>query len=300
MSIHRKVCAVAAAVLLLLVGPVRAVDLGELAEQGDVSAVMAALDGGTPVDQVEGGVTALYVASERGDVELATLLIGRGADVNLSVRLQRTPLYGAIKSGQAAIVELLLEKGADPNKEAKRQTPLHLAADGGCLQCVIALVDAGAEVNALLETGAPPIHFAKRGGHADIVGYLLEHGAGPEPSAPISPLLASADVGSGEQIFSKACVTCHIATPAAEDSKRPNLWGIVGRTKASESDVEYSPALQSVGGTWTYEDLNAFLEHPMLVMPGTAMSFVGLSGETERANLIAYLRTLSDAPVALP
>ncbi|RYG87753.1 MAG: c-type cytochrome [Alphaproteobacteria bacterium] len=301
MSTRRGCCAmVGAMALLLFAGSAAAVDLGDLAKQGDLAAVTMALEEGTPVDQLEGGVTALYVASEQGNVELAKLLIDRGADVNLTVKLQRTPLYAAVKAGQPAIVELLLGKGADPNKLAKRQTPLHVAAESGCLQCVVALVDAGAKVNALLETGAPPIHFAKRGGHEDIVSYLLEHGAGPEPIAPISPLLASAEVSLGKQIFKKTCVTCHIATSAAEDSRRPNLWSVVGRLKASESDVQYSSALKSAGGTWSYEDLNAFIAHPALTVPGTDMSIAGLPGENERANLIGYLRTLSESPVPLP
>lgn len=286
--------------LVLISSSALASSIVEMVKIGDIAAVTAALDEGAAVDQTEGGITALYVASESGNVELAKLLIDRGADVNQTVKLQQTPLYAAVKKGHAAMVELLLSSGADPNKRAKRQTPLHVASDSGCLQCATYLVGAGAEVNALLETGAPPIHFAVRNGHRDIVDYLLRQGAGPTPSAPISHLLASADTELGRQTFDKACVSCHIATPAAEDSRRPNLWGIVGRKKASESDVEYSSVLRSAGGTWTYEELSTFISHPALSLPGTDMSFAGVSDDRERANLIAYLRTLSDDPAPLP
>jgi len=297
---HAWVMGVAASALLLLALSARASELTDLVKKGDVASVTSALDSGAAVDELYGGVTALYFVSESGNVEIAKLLIDHGADVDLTVKLQRTPLYGAIKAGHSDIVTLLLDSGADPNKVTKLQTPLHLAAEGGCLQCVIALVEAGAEVNALLKNGSPPIHLAKRSGHEDIVAYLLEHGAGPPDSAPISPLLAAADTETGKQTFEKACVACHIATSDAETSKRPNLWGIVGRPKASESDVAYSAVLKALGGTWTFEELNAFLAHPPLTLPGTEMNFAGLPDEAERASLIAYLRTLSDAPVPLP
>ncbi|MEO6013231.1 MAG: ankyrin repeat domain-containing protein [Devosia sp.] len=287
-------------VLLFLSWPVAANELGELAKTGDVEGVASLLDAGTAVDELDGGVSGLYIASERGHLELAQLLIRRGADVNLTVKLQRTPLYGAVKAGHSAVVKLLLDSGADPNKQAKLQTPLHVAAENGCLQCVVDLVASGAEVNALISNGSPPIHFAKRNGHEDIVAYLLDHGAGPPPSAPISPLLASADPAAGKQAFDRICVSCHIATANEEMSKRPNLWGIVGRPKASESDVDYSLVLKSAGGDWTFEDLNAFISHPALTLPGTTMTFAGVAEERQRADLIAYLSTLRDTPIALP
>ena len=288
--------------LMFFLGMAQAAELVDLAKKGDVAALTAALNEGTPVDQLEAGVTALYVASESGNVDLVRLLIERGADVDLTVRLQRTPLYGAVKAGYSPVVRLLLDAGADPNKRAKQQTPLHVAADSGCLQCVIDLVEAGAEVNALLDTGVPPIHYAVRNGHEDIAAYLREHGAGPEPSRPISPLLASADIGAGKQTFDRICVQCHLATPDAGDSKtdRVNLWGILGRPKGSQANALYSSALMSAGGTWTYEELNGFISHPALTLPGTEMGFAGLPDEEDRADLIAYLRTLSDAPVELP
>jgi cytochrome c len=285
---------------LALGWPAQASELVDLAKIGDIAGVSSVLDGGTAVDELAGGVSALYVACEQGNLELARLLISRGADVNLLVRLQRTPLYGAIKGAYADIVELLLDSGADPNKLTKLQTPLHIAAQDGCLPCVIELVEAGAEVNALTSSGNPAIHFAKREGHEETASYLLDHGAGAPTIAPISPLLASAEAESGKQVFEKMCVKCHIATSEPETSKRPNLWGIVGRPKAAEGDVDYSSLLKNAGGTWTFEELNTFVAHPTVILPGTTMEFVGLQGEKERADLIEYLRTLSDAPVPLP
>ncbi|WP_024927360.1 MULTISPECIES: ankyrin repeat domain-containing protein [unclassified Mesorhizobium] len=285
-------------VLWLFALPAHASNLGDLVRKGDVAAVASALDKGAAIDEVD-GVTALYIACEAGHVELTKLLINRGADVNLPVSWQRTPLYAANKGGYAQIVKLLLDNGANPNQVAKAQTPLHVAAENGCLQCVIYLVDAGAEVNALTSNGSPPIHLAKLRGHDDVVAYLDSHGARRPAIAPISARLASANAESGKEVFGKTCGACHLVVPGVKNPK-PNLWGIVGRRKASQSDVEYSSSLKDAGGDWTFEELNLFIANPALALPGTDMLFPGLQDEKQRADVIAYLRTLSETPWPLP
>ncbi len=285
--------------LWLFAAPAQANDLNDLVKNGDIAAVASALDNGAAIDEVD-GVTALYTAVEAGHVELAKLLIDRGADVNLPVKFKRTPLYAATNGGFADLVKLLLDNGADPNQLAKAQTSLHVAADNGCLQCVVHLVDAGAEVSALTANGIPPIHFAVRNGHDDVVAYLLSQGAGPPADAPISALLASANADSGKEIFDKSCATCHLTAAGEKNHERPNLWGIVGRPKGSESDVQYSSVLKEAGGNWTFEELNSFISHPTLTLPGTDMAFEGLHDEQQRADLIAYLRILSDTPLPFP
>ena len=284
--------------LWLFTVPAQANSLGDLVKHGDVEGVASALDKGAAVNEVD-GVTALYIACEGGNVEIAKLLIDRGADVNLPVSWQRTPLYAANKGGYADIVKLLLDNGADPNQVAKAQTPLHVAAENGCLKCVIHLVDAGAEVNALTSNGSPPIHLAKLAGHEDVVAYLRSHGAGRPAISPISARLASANAESGKELFSKTCGTCHLVKSGVKNPK-PNLWGIVGRRKASQSDVQYSSSLKDAGGDWTFEELNLFISNPALALPGTDMLFPGLKDEQQRADLIAYLRTLSETPLPLP
>jgi cytochrome c len=289
----------ASAALWLVALPAQANELGDLVRTGDVAAVTSALDKGAAIDEID-GVTALYIACETGNAALAELLITRGADVNLPVSWQRTPLYAATKAGFANIVKLLLSHGADPNQLAKAQTPLHVAAEAGCLACVTHLVEAGAEVNALTSNGSPPIHLAKLAGHDDVVAYLTSHGAHGPDIAAISPRLASADAQAGKEIFGKSCAACHLVAPGLKVPKRANLWGIVGRPKGSQGDVEYSSSLKQAGGSWSFEDLNAFISNPALTLPGTDMSFPGLADETQRADLIAYLRSLSETPVQLP
>jgi len=116
---------------------------------------------------------------------------------------------------------------------------------------------------------------------------------------PISPLLATADVAAGQAV-TKKCTVCHTFDKGGANKVGPNLWGIVNKAKAADSSFAYSQALQDKGGVWTYENLNSFMHKSKKYVPGTKMVFVGLRKEKDRANLIGYLRTLADSPVALP
>jgi cytochrome c len=130
-----------------------------------------------------------------------------------------------------------------------------------------------------------------------------ESGAGSPPAKaaeePIESLLATADVDRGKDI-SKVCMACHTLQKGEPNKIGPNLWGVVGRPRASEPGFEYSAAMKAKGGTWTYDELNKFLAGPRNYIPGTKMTFAGLTSEHQRADIIAYLRTLSDKPVPLP
>lgn len=275
-----------------------AAPIHDATKKGDAAAIVATLDAGADVNEVD-GVTALYIASGDGNVEVVSLLIERGADVNLPVKWG-TPLYAAALRGHAETVKLLLDHGAKPDQSSKPLLPLHVAAEAGCLPCVSFLVEAGTNVNALAPGRIPAIHFAKSKGHEDVVKYLSNHGARPPDLAPISPRLASASLSSGKEIFVRTCAACHISAPGAGNNARLNLWGVVGRSKASASDFKYSTSLKEAGGTWTFEDLNAWISGPALYFPGTDMNFEGFEDEEQRADVIAYLRILSDQPAPLP
>ena len=80
----------------------------------------------------------------------------------------------------------------------------------------------------------------------------------------------------------------------------PNLWNVVGRTKASVEEYKYSGALKEMKGDWSYGNLDAFLLNPKSYVKGTKMSFSGLKKVSDRAAVIAYLRSLSDTPKPLP
>ena len=116
---------------------------------------------------------------------------------------------------------------------------------------------------------------------------------------PIEQLLAKAEVGRGENA-AKKCAACHTFTKGGRPLVGPNLWGVVGRPKASEAGFNYSAALKAKGGNWTIDDLNQFITNPRGYVPGTNMTFAGIPRGSERADVIAYLNTLSDNPAPLP
>lgn len=118
---------------------------------------------------------------------------------------------------------------------------------------------------------------------------------------PVEPLLASADIGKGENIFKK-CAACHNVDAGGGNKVGPALYGVVNRDIASIEGFSYSGALKEYGEgkQWTYESLNGFLWKPKTYVSGTSMGFGGLKNVEERADLIAYLRSQSDSPAPLP
>ncbi|MCI0429512.1 MAG: ankyrin repeat domain-containing protein [Rhodospirillales bacterium] len=249
--------------------------------------------------------TPLYAAARKGDIESVTLLLQYGAEPNGGFTAETadrsTPLHQAASNGYVEVVGLLLERGADPNLVTFDGTaPLHEAAKAGHLEIAQRLVERSADVNALTAMGEPPIHFAKKHQHEALATYLKDHGARPGEIAPISDLLASADLANGE-LKTKRCTTCH-TLEEGKNRMAPSLWNIVGRPKASVGNYTYSPVFAALEGVWTFEALNEFLARPAEVIPGNRMAgeVSPMPDAQERADVIAYLTTLSDNPVPLP
>lgn len=116
---------------------------------------------------------------------------------------------------------------------------------------------------------------------------------------PIDNRLAAADLKKGEA-DSKVCQSCHNLAKGAPAKVGPPLYGVVDRPKASIAGFDYSDAIKSKGGKWTYADLDQFLTNPKAFAPGTKMAFAGEAEPAKRADLIDYLHTLADHPEPLP
>jgi cytochrome c len=141
-------------------------------------------------------------------------------------------------------------------------------------------------------------------------GYALPEpelaaAAAPEeaaPAVPIGVLLANASVDRGASAVRK-CQSCHSFGEGEANKQGPNLYHIVGASKAHMDGFAYSDILlqqKAEGQVWSYENLNAFLENPKAYAPGTKMNFAGVRSPEERADILAYLQTLSSDPVPFP
>lgn len=175
---------------------------------------------------------------------------------------------------------------------------------------------AGAVLSALLLIFGTRTIIAMNVGHApEKPGFTLPAATTAENSAPaeksgtapsaadavkeVLALLPKANAENGKAIFKK-CQACHVSEKGKKPTVGPNLWDVVNRPKASYPGYDYSKAMKEKGGQWSFEDLANFIHSPKTFVPGTKMTFNGLSSPSDEADVIAYLATLADTPVPLP
>ncbi|XP_025753417.1 ankyrin-3 isoform X6 [Oreochromis niloticus] len=124
----------------------------------------------------ESGFTPLHIAAHYGNINVATLLLNRGAAVDFMARNDITPLHVAAKRGNSNMVKLLLDRGAKIDAKTKDGlTPLHCGARSGHEQVVEILLDRGAPILSKTKNGLSPLHMATQGDHLNCVQLLLQH-----------------------------------------------------------------------------------------------------------------------------
>ena len=109
--------------------------------------------------------------------------------------------------------------------------------------------------------------------------------------AALTSLAHAGDAKAGKAVFTANCSGCHSAQ-SGQEGRGPSLFGIVGRRTGEGSDFPYSPANQASNLIWDVATLDSYIQAPHAIVPGTRMTYGGLTDGTKRDDLIAYLATL--------
>lgn len=122
-------------------------------------------------------------------------------------------------------------------------------------------------------------------------GYPVAEAAKGGTATAAAPIdWSTADPAKGEEMF-KQCVACHSIEQGGANGTGPNLWGTLGKPQAGHAGFGYSDALKGKGGSWTFEEMDLWLQSPRKYAPGTKMGYAGISDPVKRGNVIAYLNS---------
>lgn len=134
----------------------------------------------------------------------------------------------------------------------------------------------------------------------DQLGYVIEVAEAAEgPAGPtLAEVLQTVTAADGERVFAK-CAACHTVDQGGANGVGPNLYGIMGAPVGGVSGYNYSTAMAGFGGSWTWEEMDAWLDNPRGYMDGTKMGFAGLSSLEDRAAVSLYMNE-NGSNIALP
>ncbi len=209
---------------------------------------------------------------------------------------------GVKKDGQRAdLILYLREQGDDkpPLPEAMAEKKAEMKPEAKPEMKAEAKPEMKAEAKPEMKAEAPAGTMAAASPAPEKPAAMAPASEMPANAASLGARLVSADAEKGA-LVAKKCAICHTFESGGKNKIGPNLYGVVGRDIGSVENFNYSDAVKTRDGVWTYELLDCFITKPKECVPGTRMPFPGLPDAAERTDILAFLRTLSDNPAPLP